>query len=261
VQKRKLQLLFVSYKTPRDHVVALSENLSNITNDIGYSVYVNSYEDGLPVESLFHRADDVIVSKSNIGYGRAINRLNRRLSQDTKYIAALNTDICWTDGFFEEFIRYLDANHNVGLASPRLLDVHGNVVYINKRDPSFLAMFSRRFIPDRLKPRSLLRYDRHYEMMDHDYSKPFESSYLSGSVMVMRKSVFDEQGGFDPMFFLYLEDADLTRRIAQVSKTMYLPNVSVTHYWGRGSHKTLFLTLVNVWSFVLYSLKWGFKLL
>ncbi len=47
---------------------------------------------------------------------------------------------------------------------PQIVDAEGSVQYLCKRDPSVLAMLSRRFLPAWAKPRWLRRYDSWYVM-------------------------------------------------------------------------------------------------
>jgi len=79
--------------------------------------------------------------------------------------------------------------------------------------------------------------------------------------MVTSYSSFREVGGFDERYFLYLEDADITRTLSMCGKTIYTPHLTVIHGWGRGPYKSIYLAIINLYSFILYSLKWGFRLL
>lgn len=59
---------------------------------------------------------------------------------------------------------------------------------------------------------------------------------------------------------MYVEDADLCKRVNQVSKLMYYPEARVIHKWEAGSHKNKKLFLYHVQSFKHYFKKWGWKL-
>ncbi len=78
--------------------------------------------------------------------------------------------------------------------------------------------------------------------------------------MLMRSEAFQKVGGFDQRFFLYLEDADLTRRMAREGRCVHLPLVEVVHGWGRGNYSSLRLMLVNVMSAWRYFRRWGWAL-
>ena len=98
-------------------------------------------------------------------------------------------------------------------------------------------------------------------MASYDYYQVMDVPYLSGCCMLMRTSAFLAVGGFDESFFLYLEDADLTRRMALMGRTVHLPEASISHYWGRGNHRSKRLTLVNFQSAWIYFRKWGIRLM
>ena len=66
--------------------------------------------------------------------------------------------------------------------------------------------------------------------------------------------------GFDEEFFLYLEDADLTRGMQSYGKCLHVPYLSIVHQWQRGSYKNPKLMYWNILSFFIYSNKWGLKL-
>ncbi len=54
---------------------------------------------------------------------------------------------------------------------------------------------------------------------------------VSGSVFVVRASVFQEVGGFDPSFFMYYDETDLCARIARLGYVIwYCPGAVAAHY-------------------------------
>ena len=67
--------------------------------------------------------------------------------------------------------------------------------------------------------------------------------------------------GFDPRFFMYFEDADLSRKFQKKGyRTIYYPYVHITHFWKRESQKSLKMALVFMISGFKYFHKWGWKL-
>jgi GT2 family glycosyltransferase len=64
-------------------------------------------------------------------------------------------------------------------------------------------------------------------------------------------------GLFDEQFFLYTEDADLTRRIQKYYRTVFFPHVTIYHHHARGSYKDPRLMLYNIISAIKYFNKWG----
>ena len=266
---RHLQLILVAFHPSVEEVERLAACLRRLDRRIGYGVVANEFEPGEPVEKLEAGADLFLRCSENLGYGRAVNRAVAALRQAAAaagqemapYLGALNTDLHWFEGTFETALTWLEHHPDVVLAVPQLQDPQGIVQRLCKRHPTLLGLFSRRFWPERFKPRWLRRYDRWYVMADRDYGQVFDVPYLSGCCMLMRTATFLAAGGFDERFFLYLEDADLTRSMASRGRCVHLPLVAVTHHWGRGNHRSWRLTLVNLHSAWMYFCKWGLRLL
>jgi hypothetical protein len=257
-------LIVVAYHPSAVEVAQLQTCLRALPEDIGYGVVVNDHRPGEPVEALAEASQVFLPNRHNPGYGRAINQAVAALAAIgplPTYLGALNTDLTWQRGCFETLLGWLDRHSDVVLAVPQLCNPQGEVQQLCKQNPSLLGLFSRRFIPEFCKPLWLRRYDRHYVMADRDYTEIFEAPYLSGCCMLMRMQAFLAVGGFDERFFLYLEDADISRSLAVYGRTIHLPIASVVHHWGRGNHRSKKLTLVNLHSAWIYFRKWGLRLI
>ena len=215
---------------------------------------------GEPAQRLSNEAEYFLANTDNPGYGRAVNRLLSCLISIPPFLGILNTDLTWMPNTFETILEWLSFNNDVNLLVPTITSTHGEVQKLCKRNPTVLAMFSRRFIPAWLKPDWLCRYDEWYTMSEYDYNKIFDVPYLSGCCMVVKSSSFISCGGFDNRFFLYLEDADLTRTLSMNGRCIHFPYSSVTHEWGRGNYRNLWLMLVNLISTYKYFAKWGLKI-
>ena len=259
-QQRQLMLLLVAYHPSQLEVDQLQACLDALGPEVGYAVVVNDHQPGEPAEQLAAGADGSLFNRDNPGYGRAINRLVVRLGQLPPFIGVLNTDLAWEPGTFEQLLRWLQQHPDVQLAVPRILDESGETSKLCKQNPTILGLLSRRFLPNWLKPSWLRRYDRWYTMADADYNQVIESSYLSGCCMVIRSEAFRRSGGFDERYFLYLEDADITRTLARVGRCVHLPVAHVVHGWGRGNYRNLDLMAVNLASAWHYFRKWGWTL-
>ena len=254
--------IFVSYKTPIADVAILDNCISMLDkSSIKTAILVNDYSPQDPIASISNKVDFFIPNQDNLGYGATINRFVRSLAFVPEYLAFLNTDVSWESGTFESICDFMNQNKSCVLMTPKILNPDQSIAYLCKKNPTLLALVSRRFIPDFLKPNILKRYDKLFAMRDKDYSTVIQSSYLSGCCMVARSLQFVDLGGFDERFFLYLEDADLTRSMQKYGKCLHVPHISITHQWQRGSYKNLKLMYWNILSFFIYSIKWGWKLL
>jgi GT2 family glycosyltransferase len=223
-------------------------------------VVVNDDHPGEPVDQLAPGAVGFLANPDNPGYGRALNRLVEQLGQLPPYIGGLSTDLTWLGGTFEQLLGWLQQHPQVSLAVPQILDEACSPQKLCKHNPTVLGLFSRRFLPDWLKPTWLKRYDRRYVMADQNYQEVFEAPYLSGGCMLIRSGASRRFGGFDERYFIYLEDADLTRTLARDGRCVHLPVAGVVHGSGLGNYRNLGLMAVNPASAWQYFRKWGWAL-
>ena len=257
---RELLLIFVAYHPSVQEVDRLQSCLRRLSDSVGYAVAVNDHRPGEAVDRLAAEADLFLASGENLGYGRAVNRLVDSHDDLPPYLGILNTDLSWGEESFETILGWMKQHPGVSLAVPQILDEQGTIQKLCKQHPTVLGLLSRRFWPDALKPSWLKRYDRWYVMANQNYTEIFEVPYLSGCCMFIRRDAFRQIGGFDDRYFLYLEDADITRSLALKGRCVHLPVASVVHGWGRGNYSSLRLLVVNIMSAWRYFWKWGWAL-
>jgi GT2 family glycosyltransferase len=259
--------VLVAYRTAAADVARLERCLNHLDPSIGYAVVVNAHRSGEPIEALAPRADLFLTTSRNLGYGRAVNWAATALAHQAinhgvppaPWLAALNTDLTWVEGSFEGLLLWLSGEPSVVLAVPQIRNPAGEVQHLCKTDPTVMALLSRRFVPSWLKPEWLQQLDRRYVMASSQLDRVLDVEYLSGCCMVIRRCAFESVGGFDERFFLYLEDADLTRSLRKKGRCVHVPVMQITHAWGRGNHRSFWLTAVNLASAWLYFRKWGWR--
>ena len=162
-------LVLIAHHPPAEHVQRLQHCLAALPSGFHYAVVVNDHQPGEAVETLLPAATLAIVQQANPGYGRGFNQLWEqwcRVHGVPPLVAVLNTDLSWQPGCFEQLAAWLEQHPEVTAATPELRFTDGRRQFLCKRNPTLLALISRRFIPRRLKPRRLRRYDRWYTMRD-----------------------------------------------------------------------------------------------
>jgi len=60
---------------------------------------------------------------------------------------------------------------------------------------------------------------------------------VSGCCMLFKGPVLSKVRGFSPDYFLYFEDYDISLRVAQTARTVYVPAVRITHFGGHAASK------------------------
>jgi len=100
------------------------------------------------------------------------------------------------------------ANARVGILGIRLVDEAGVTQRSCARTPTCARILAQAVGLERLWPR---RFPPHFMTeWDHADSRPVEQ--VMGAFLLIRRTLFEELGGFDERFFVYFDDVDLCLR-------------------------------------------------
>jgi GT2 family glycosyltransferase len=168
----------------------------------------------------------------NVGYAAAVNAAFARAPG--RDVMVLNPDVELDDpGPVRALVAHLADRPRAGLVAPRLIGPGGEVQPSARRAASLQAMLGSLPVAGGLRP---LRktYERY---LAPSYSaSPVSVGWVIGAAMLIRRRAYEEIGGFDPGFFLYMEDADFCRRLARAGWSVdYLPGVRLRHGYARAS--------------------------
>ena len=179
----------------------------------------------------------LIAGHGNIGYGAGHNMAITRSS--SRFHLILNPDVILHQTSLQHGLNYMLQNQQAVLLSPRAEDFQGNRQYLCKRYPSVLTLFLRGFIPAPIKSLFRKRLAR-YEMRELPDDRPTENIPIaSGCFMLCRGDALRRINGFDPRYFLYFEDFDLSLRLGRTGRLVYLPAMRIKHAGGHTAGKGL----------------------
>lgn len=204
----------------------------------------------------------LIESGANLGYGQG-NNLGVRHAKG-KYVFIINPDIVVTPDTMQKMVDYLEKHPKVGVLGPKLVYSDGTIQDSCRRHMNFFDLVIKR---SPLKKIGMFKKRLEtYTMEDFDHDTTQEVDLLCGAAYMFPKKVYDEVGGFDKRYFLFMEDFDICREIAKKGhKVVYFPEVSILHNHKRLSggslRKLLFRKIfwIHVSSAIKYFSKWGFK--
>jgi GT2 family glycosyltransferase len=193
---------------------------------------------------------------ANPGFGAAHNlAIKKAIEMGAHYHLVLNPDVYFETGTIEKIVAYMDLNLQVGNLMPKVIYPDGNLQFLCKLLPTPYDWIGRRFNP--LK-KMVNNRNKIFELRFTGYNQIMEVPYLSGCFMFLRVDAIKEIGFFDEGIFMYGEETDLCRRlISKNYKTVFNPDMTITHEFEKGSHKSWRLTWIGIKSAIYYFNKWG----
>ncbi|WP_429358500.1 glycosyltransferase family 2 protein [Paraburkholderia sp. GAS32] len=178
----------------------------------------------------------VVRGHGNVGYGRGHNLAIEHTA--SAYHLVLNPDIDLDPTALVEALAFFGRHPEVGLLTPRIGDENGGLQYLCRRYPTLFDLFVRGFMPHGVQRHFRRRLAR-YEMRDviNERDVVWDPPIVSGCFMLFRTDLLKRLAGFDPRYFLYFEDYDLSLRAHDVARVAYVPGVRVLHHGGGASRK------------------------
>jgi GT2 family glycosyltransferase len=134
-------------------------------------------------------------------------------------------------------LEVLRGDPRIGLVAPDAYGDDGARQFLCKRYPSVWVLFLRGFAPGMLRRRYARRL-ADYEMRDVVAAGAVADVPLaSGCFMLMRTDLFRRVQGFDPRYFLYFEDYDLSLRVGREAAVAFVPGARIVHHGGEAARK------------------------
>ena len=168
----------------------------------------------------------------NRGYGGAMNEAIRSLPADVQWVLVSNPDVVLTAGAIDALVTAGNSDARIGAVGPAIM-TDGEVYPSARAVPSLRtgvghALFANIWLGN--------PWTRAYRRDSSRDPVRRDAGWLSGACVLVRKSAFDELGGFDDGYFMYFEDVDLGYRLGKAGyRNVYEPATFVVH---SGAHST-----------------------
>jgi N-acetylglucosaminyl-diphospho-decaprenol L-rhamnosyltransferase len=172
-----------------------------------------------------------IDSGSNLGYGRAANMGARNAdAAGAEYLMICNPDLVIEPGAVAGLVAALEADSAVAIVGPRITNTDGTLYPSARTFPDMADAIGHGLL-GLVAPNN--RFTRRYRLLDWDHAARAEVDWVSGACFLVRRKAFDQVGGFDPAFFMYMEEVDLCWRVRRAGwKVLYEPAAAVMHVQG-----------------------------
>lgn len=173
---------------------------------------------------------------SNLGYGSGANAGSHDPAvskAEMLLVANADTELC--RGAVSALVSALDADRTLGIVGPTILNPDGSVYPSARMFPGLGDAIGHGLF-GLISPRN--RFTTRYRMLDWDHRRPAKVDWVSGSCFLIRRDAWDMLGGFDPAYFMYMEDVDLCWRARAAGLEVgYDPGAEVIHVQGVSAHR------------------------
>ena len=225
-----------------DHVVACVESFRAAGVD-RIVVADNGSTDGSL--ALLRAADPdttVIETGANLGYGGGVNRAAREVV-DASVLIVSNPDVVVAPDTVAILSSAIEADPTLGVVGPRIDNTDGTLYPSARTFPNLFDAAGHAFLGT-VAPNN--RFTRNYRLLDWDHSTSKRVDWVSGACFAIRGDLFRRLHGFDHRYFMYLEDVDLCRRVADAGyEVAYEPAARVLHVQGVSADQLPYRMLVE----------------
>lgn len=221
-----LSIVIVNYNTS-EHLRSCLASIYKYTENIEFEVIIvdnNSPKRDIEDFDKIFPQIRLYLRKENDGFGAGCN-FGAGKSKG-KHIAFINPDVVINSNLFKGFYDILESNPVYAVIAPVYLESDGTESKLYRELPGYLQTIAEAF--------GSFTYDfirKLFPLNKENPIAPFETTWVYGSFIYIKKSVYDEVKGFDEDFFLYFEDIDLQYRIGKSGYIIqYHPGFKINHY-------------------------------
>lgn len=227
-----VSILIVSYNTREMSEACLNSILAATTSITAEVIVVdNASSDGSKDMLERHPAvSRLIALDNNIGFARGTNLAGEYARG--RYVLLLNPDTVILDGAIERLLAFADANKEALIWGGRTLFADGTL--------NFSSCWQRMTVWNQccrilgltsLVPASAIFNGEAYGGWQRNSVRQVD--IVSGCLLLMPTTVWTALGGFDEVFFMYGEDADLCLRAHRIgARPLITPDAVIVHHGG-----------------------------
>jgi GT2 family glycosyltransferase len=235
-----LTVIIVNYKT--EHFIErLMTQLVQLNAEFksSFEIIVVDNDDkhaGFEIEESGDCQITVLSGMGNIGFSRA-NNLGASKATG-KYLLFVNPDVILNKFKISSMVKILEENEEIGILSPLIRDDKGRIQGSSfGRFPGIVQSASDFLFWNLF----LIKFGILFKGDEKDPIGLRSADWVSGTCMLVRKSVFDLVHGFDETIFMYYEDVDLCRRINRLGyRCAIWKGADITHLGGDYANNNFF---------------------
>ena len=226
----QVSIITINYNSSVHTIKLINSIIKNVSPTISYEMIIvdNASHD--------HDFDNLIknipqdkrirVFQNNINTGFAGGNMDGYKKSSGKYVLFINNDCECLNDIITPLVDFIKNNKSAGLLTGKVMGKDGLASGAHKLFPclskSILGTEACRFFLKNkfVSPKKIIK-------------QPTQVQVVTGAFMFFESNVFKLVGGLDTNFFLYCEEEDISKRIWNLGKEVYIiPNSEVVHEHG-----------------------------
>jgi GT2 family glycosyltransferase len=185
----------------------------------------------------------------NLGYGRAVNLVAERTA--AAWVVASNADIEVTPGALRALLEASEQHPEAGAIGPRLILPDGATQVSAQPYPSLGQSALAASHAYRVSRRAAARL---FLASAWDPDRPAAVPWITAAFVLLRRSAFEEAGGFDAEQWMYAEDLDLCWRMRSRGWDIrYEPSAIVRHWENAATRQAFGQGFADQWLGATYA--------
>lgn len=198
------------------------------------TIFVDNCSTDGSVEFLQTNYPQVHIIKNSIPYGFGMNNNIGVDEAKGKYVAIINPDIIVKVGAIDALFDFMEAHPRIGMVVPHLYNIDGTHQF-SIRNFITPSLFFTRILTHGRDSSNNKKMDR-YLCKDMNTEKIQPINWAVGAALFLSRKLYQDIGGFDTDYFLYMEDEDLALRVWKSGHpVVYVPNSHMVHNHLRAS--------------------------
>lgn len=164
----------------------------------------------------------LLKNSKNLGYAQGYNQALTQVNEP--YLCLLNSDIDVTPSWLDAVKERFEKQPETGIIQPKILDFKNKTSFeYAGAAGGFIDRFGFPFCRGRV-----------FETLEKDENQYHSAPifWASGACMFIRKEIFDQLGGFDPIFFAHQEEIDLCWRAFNAGIAVWYESGSTVYHVG-----------------------------
>ena len=230
----QVSIITINYNSSLFTIKLVNSILENVSKLHDFEIIItDNSSDCADYENLVNELpsnEKIKLYRNKVNNGFSGGNMDGYEKSNGKYLLFINNDCQCKNDVIKPLIEFIENNINVGLLTGKVRGIDGKYTGTHKLFPSlsknlFGTRFARLLLKDKfISPKKTI-------------TKPTKVQVVTGAFMFFSREVFENIDGFDRRFFLDCEEEDISKRVWDIGKEVYmLPEPEIIHEHG-GSKK------------------------